>query len=159
MSLLTWANRIINSRDPDFVLGVPYPCMERWYVIPRNHFFNIYIHRFLNSDPDEVLHDHMYVNITIILKGRYWERFEHGSRFRNKGAIVCRWPSTAHRVELIDAGVSAKYKNVKVQVITLFITGPRVRDWGFYCPKGWTHWKTYLANAKRRGTPHRGCEE
>jgi len=161
MSLLTWANRIINSRDPDFVLGEYHTCSERWHVLPRNNLFNIYVHRWLDSDPDEshVFHDHPYANITIVLKGMYWERFKYGHRLRRTGAVIVRRPSTAHRIELIDAGVSAKYENVKIQVITLFMTGPRVRSWGFHCPKGWVYWKTYLANAKHRGTPHRGCEE
>ena len=28
-------------------------------------------------------------------------------------------------------------------VWTLFITGPRIRQWGFLCPKGWIYWRDF----------------
>ncbi len=43
-------------RKPDFtVIGqgteeVPY--LQRWWVIPRNRWFNIYLHKFQHSDDD-----------------------------------------------------------------------------------------------------------
>jgi len=29
---------------------------------------------------------------------------------------------------------------------TLFITGPRGRHWGFWCPAGWKYWREYEAD-------------
>ncbi|MDN5849106.1 MAG: hypothetical protein L0H63_05630, partial [Nitrococcus sp.] len=54
---------------------------------------------------------------------------------------------SAHRLALIDAE----------PVITLFITGPRVREWGFHCPQGWRHWRAFTA-ADNPGRIGRGCE-
>jgi hypothetical protein len=52
----------------DRVNGEPY--LERYYVFlkDRNRFpFNIFVHKFLKSDPDDV-HDHPWPYFTIILK-------------------------------------------------------------------------------------------
>ena len=57
----------------DRVNGEPY--LERYYVFlkDRNRFpFNIFVHKFLKSDPDDV-HDHPWPYFTIILKGGYYE--------------------------------------------------------------------------------------
>jgi hypothetical protein len=48
--------------------------MRRWWVIPRNKFFNIYLHHFLHSDDDRALHDHPWWNVSILLRsGSYVE--------------------------------------------------------------------------------------
>jgi len=37
-------------RKPDFVIGrAGAPYLERWWVIPRNRWFNIYLHHFLSA--------------------------------------------------------------------------------------------------------------
>lgn len=41
---------------------------------------------------------------------------------------------------------------------TLFITGPRIREWGFHCPKGWVHWKKFCA-VDQPGQIGSGCGE
>lgn len=65
-----WFERISWDRAPDFVIGrTGDPYMERWWLIPRNRFFNIYLHRFWRSDDDRALHDHPWVNLSILLKG------------------------------------------------------------------------------------------
>jgi hypothetical protein len=57
----------------DRVNGEPY--LERYYVFlkDRKSFpFNVFLHKFLKSDPDDV-HDHPWGYATLILKGGYWE--------------------------------------------------------------------------------------
>ena len=50
---------IATKRHPDFIVGgKDNPYLLRWFVIPRNPVFNIYLHRFLRSDDDRALHDH-----------------------------------------------------------------------------------------------------
>jgi hypothetical protein len=61
---------------------------------------------------------------------------------------VYRGPDFSHRLELIN-GHPAE---------TLFITGPKVRDWGFHCPNGWVHWRDFVAN-DGIGAIGRGCGE
>ena len=60
------------------------PYLERFYIFlkDRKTFpFNIFIHRFLKSDPDD-LHDHPWAFRTIILFGGYWEFTEDGKFWR-----------------------------------------------------------------------------
>lgn len=117
-------------RPPDIKIGDDY--LWRWYVIPRNRFFNIYLHRFGRSDDDRALHDHPWYSVSFLLSG---EMIEHN--FRGICTIRRWWPIVrsakfAHRLEL-----------VKGPVWTLFITGPNIRSWGFYCPRGWRHWRAF----------------
>ena len=56
------------------------PYLERYYLFlkDRKDFpFNIFIHKFLKSDSDD-LHDHPWDYRTIILCGGYWEYTEKG---------------------------------------------------------------------------------
>lgn len=147
---MSWYHRIADSRPPDFVIGDNY--LRRWWLIPRNAFFNVYLHQFLHSDEDRALHDHMYVNLSILLEGTYWEHtiaaggVHHRVRY-SAGAVRFRLPSTAHRIEIAPG----------TQTWSLFITGPRVREWGFHCPNGWRHWKQFVDD-RDHGRIGRGCE-
>lgn len=63
------------KRWPDMVIGDnDNPYLLRWYVIPRNRIFNIYLHKFVRSDDDRALHDHPWSwNMSLIIKGIYIE--------------------------------------------------------------------------------------
>lgn len=136
-------------RAPDFVIGSPDdPYMQRWFLIPRNDEFNVYYHRILRDDEDRALHDHPWPSLSIMTHGRLHEITPEGSRVVRMGDVVFRAPELPHRLELID-GQAAE---------TLFITGPRVRDWGFHCPKGWVLWSDFV-NPGDTGTVGRGCGE
>jgi hypothetical protein len=140
------------KRPPDFIIGNPAdPYMLRWYLIPRNRWFNIYLHKFLRSDDDRALHDHPWVSLSIVIKGQYRDHTPCGSRIYRRGSIIFRRATAIHRVELID----------NQPAWTLFITGPKVREWGFHCPKGWVHWEIFTKTTNS-GMPGneigRGCE-
>ena len=53
------------------------PWMERYYLLfrkrPKWFPFNIIIHRMLDDDHGEGVHNHLCPYVTIILKGGYWE--------------------------------------------------------------------------------------
>lgn len=117
-------------RDPDIIIDGDY--LHRWYVIPRNRFFNIYLHKFGRSDDDRALHDHPWYSVSVLLRGEFLEHSFKGKRHIPWLFPVFRTAKFAHRLEV-----------VKGPVWTIFITGPRLRDWGFYCPKGWRHWKEF----------------
>lgn len=148
---MTWFERIMASRPPDFVVGTPEePYLRRWWLIPRNPVFNVYLHHFLHDDEDRALHDHMYVNLSVLLRGAYREHTRAGVRQRTAGTlsgVKMRLPRTAHRIALIN----------RAPCVTLFITGPRVRNWGFHCPQGWRRWQDFVA-ADRPGEVGRGCD-
>jgi hypothetical protein len=126
------------------------PYLERYYVFlkDRKRFpFNIFVHKFLKSDPDDV-HDHPWFYATLILKGGYYEYvpifndegiiFGEKRHWRGVGHFrICR-PSSFHRIEL-DPNITAW---------TLFMPGPQVREWGFlvgkYRKQRWVHNEQYL---------------
>jgi hypothetical protein len=143
----------ISARDPDFIIGGrERPYMFRWWVIPRNRWFNIYLHQFLRSDDDRALHDHPWWNVSVLLRGAYTEHMVKAGGVnvrvrRAAGAVKARGATFAHRIELTDGACW-----------TLFITGPRIRSWGFHCPGGWVHWEEFTAPTDK-GAIGRGCGE
>jgi hypothetical protein len=122
------------ARLPDLIIGgLEDPYLYRWYVIPRNRWFNVYVHCFMRSDND-CFHDHPWMNFSWILKGRYTEHLIKGDLERQEGQTIFRWcGEIAHWVEL-------KYG----PCWTLFFTGPKYREWGFHTDEGWVQWETYL---------------
>lgn len=140
-------------REPDFIIGsANNPYLYRWFVIPRNRIFNIYLHYFMRSDDDRALHDHPWWNLSFLLKGRYVEHTipAGGVNVRKEyqsGDFKFRFAKAAHRIELIDG-----------PCWTLFITGPRVRDWGFHCPLGWKRWQDFT-NPNNSGEIGPGCDD
>ena len=105
------------------------PYLERYYVFlkDRKHFpFNIFLHRFLKSDPDHV-HDHPWPYATLILKGGYWETTPKGRFWRGAGHFRICGANSFHRIEL-EPGVITW---------TLFMPGPQKREWGFLVDNKW----------------------
>lgn len=138
--------------DADFVIGDRY--LERHFIIPRNRFFNIYLHRINKSDDDRALHDHPWINISLIIDGSYIEHriAAGGCEYavqRNSGDIVFRRAITAHRLEVRN----------NQSAISLFITGPKIHNWGFHCPKaGWVRWQDFVSSDDH-GNVGKGCGE
>jgi hypothetical protein len=164
---VTFAERFIarvTRRAPDFLIGgAERPYIRRWWVIPRNRFFNVYLHHFLRSDDDRALHDHPWVNCSILLRGGYVEHTvdaygaEHAEvlyapdiRFRASGKL-------AHRIELLSNHIHTDQFGER-PCWTLFITGPRYREWGFHCSRGWVHWKLFTATDDI-GAVGKGCDQ
>lgn len=154
IALAAWLIGRAQRRAPDFVIGGhERPYLLRWWLVPRNPVFNVYLHQFMRSDDDRALHDHPWMNCSMLLRGRYTEHTIaaggiHRREVLQAGALRMRWTGRiAHRVELHDG-----------PCWTLFITGPRYRAWGFHCPtEGWIHWKRFTA-ANDKGAIGPGCE-
>jgi hypothetical protein len=144
-------------RPPDFIIGDKgHPYLKRWWVIPRNRRLNIYLHQFLRDDEDRALHDHPWASLSIILWSGYIEHLQNGKTVnRRAGQLVLRKPSTAHRVELYRD--RSRLTPRPIPAWTLFITGPRVREWGFLCPQGWRHWREFTSPSDY-GQVGRGCD-
>jgi hypothetical protein len=160
--LRNWmVNRLVGPRlggTPDFIVGEPdYVYLRRWYLVPRNRFLNVYLHEFLRSDDDRALHDHPWASVSLSLIGRYYDVTEAGRRLVLPGEVVYRRAKHTHRVELVKNEFAIQpYER---PAWTLFITGPKVREWGFKCPQGWRHWREYVRIIPGGNARGRGCDE
>jgi hypothetical protein len=151
-----WLIARTRRRHPNVIIGLDNPdgaYLRRWWLIPRNPIFNVYLHQFLRSDDDRALHDHPWMNCSVLLQGSYVEHTVAAGginvrTLRQVGDVVVRRSGRmAHRVELVDG-----------HCWTLFITGPRYREWGFHCPDaGWIHWKRFTADHDP-GAIGQGCD-
>jgi len=129
------------------------PYLERYYLFlkERKRFpFNVFLHKFLKGDPDDV-HDHPWPYATLILKGGYYEWVPE---FNSEGEMVGQrrfWrapghfrtcsSNSYHRIEL-DPGVTAW---------TLFVPGPHVREWGFLLKDNtWIQHEQYLESRAKK---------
>ena len=131
------------------------PYLERYYLFlkDRTKFpFNVFLHKFLKGDPDEV-HDHPWPYATLILKGGYYEwvpEFDtqgnmvgQKRHWRGPGHFRVCSATSYHRIEL-DPGITAW---------TLFMPGPHKREWGFLTGRNpktdWEHNESYLTRRSR----------
>lgn len=101
------------------------------------------LHNIRRSDDDRAKHDHVGWHWSLILSGEYIEHFDEGSFWRKRGHIIFRPAAKLHRLELPvqNGGISYAW--------TLWVRGPKVREWGFLTREGWMDWKTY---GKKYGT-------
>lgn len=143
-AILGWP---IYSREPNLVIGPDgsNPYLYRWHLIPRNEKANVYFHIQVASDPERPLHDHPWDNTSVILSGGYdeihtscpwyppWTQYRRQLR---TGDVVHRHATEAHRLILPP---DIPY------TMTIFSTGPRVRDWGFWFLDGWRNADDVLA--------------
>lgn len=182
--LMQWCERtgrvmkITGSAGPDDVYLI------RYYVV-RSRYFNIFIHQFLRSDRDD-LHDHPWNFVTYLVSGSYTEnRFNpktgkvEATRRINapyddymqkvhlkQNTLVYRRATDQHQV-VVDQDLKEKDKDKAA--LTLFISGPTKREWGFIKEeesmffnerqagikmRTWVDWRTYLGLPK--DTPGRG---
>lgn len=160
MKFADWLIARVTRREPDFIIGgAERPYIRRWWVIPRNRLFNIYLHQFLRSDDDRALHDHPWSNMSILLRGAYTEHTVEGACTLQAPAIRVRpFGTLSHRIELLRDDWNGKPIGPETPCWTLFITGPRYREWGFHCQRGWVHWKLFTASDDI-GAVGRGCDQ
>lgn len=130
------------------------PYMRRWWLTrPTKHGGtserSARIHQILRSDADRHLHDHPADSTSIILRGCYWEEMPEdqaqpcaldATRYtrecRGAGTVVHRRAEDRHRLIVPDGG----------ECWSLFLFGPRRREWGFHVPEapgGWVQWEEY----------------
>ena len=132
------ATQMIGSlyRPPDLIIA---PAghgeyLFRWHVVPRNKEANVYFHIQTESDPERPLHDHPWDNTSVILAGGYDEILEEYPQSgptmypRRQGEVIHREATWAHR---LLRPIEVPY------TMSLFMTGPNIRTWGFWTPQGW----------------------
>jgi len=147
---------VMARRPPDmFIGGTERPYMLRWWIL-RSRWGGLYLHRFLRDDDDRALHDHPWPSFSILIEGDLIETFapvpalaadpvHQVDRHLAEGAMTWRGPRYAHRLALLRS-----LRGEPLSAITLFFVGPRVREWGFWCPRsspagGWRPWRQFVA--------------
>lgn len=147
--------RVMVRRAPDFVIGGQDPYLRRWWIIPRNQVFNVYLHEFLRDDEDRACHCHPWISLSLSLNhtmDEVWLDRKYGVTVERRrtvapGTLLFRRAKFAHRMIVPTRGS-----------LTLFITGPRVREWGFWCEGvRFVPWKEFVDD-RDRGLVGRGCE-
>lgn len=152
-SLKKWALGWLKG-GPHFIVGDPSrPYLKRWYILPRNDWLCIYLHCFCRDDDDRALHDHPWDSVSLVLYGGYREVTVQGEKDWKAGSLIRRTADFAHRIIL-----HRKPDGTPKRCWTLFVTGPRKREWGFWCPQGWVHWKRFTAVGKP-GEVGPGCDQ
>lgn len=129
------------------------PYLRRWTLL-RLFDYRLYVHRFLESDEGNHLHDHPCDVLTFMFRGRYIEttpalkrsaRTEKERRsFPNQTTLkVYSAPCLRrfraehiHRIDLLSENIG------KTWTLCLFL--PKRRDWGFYLDDGsFVRWDEY----------------
>lgn len=138
-----WVRVIYRSNEP--LITRYYLCSTRWiddlkllYRYPRLHkmlykvSFRLVLHHMHQSDSDGH-HDHPWPWASWVLSGGYWEDTPAGARWRWPGHLRFRSAKSLHRL-ILDP-------NTRKEVWTLFLMGPREREWGFVGRNGeWVPW-------------------
>jgi hypothetical protein len=127
--------------------------MDRLWIVPKGGPVSARFHIVRRSDVDRHLHDHPWWNISVVLRGGYFERMpanvasprfgddeteEVVDVWRSPGDVVFRHAHERHKLILPQGG----------QCLSLFITGPKTCDWGFYTPAGKILADDYLKNMR-----------
>ena len=128
------------------------PYLERYYLFlkDRKRFpFNVFLHKFLKSDPDDV-HDHPWPYATVILKGGYWEWIPQFNSKGQKITEIAKWRGPGH---FRTCGANSYHRielDPSVECWTLFMPGPQTREWGFLTREGWVQHEQYLNSRANR---------
>jgi hypothetical protein len=119
-------------RDPD--TNEVY--LERWSL--NFGLFSIKLHHIWREDFGRDLHDHPWWFVSLILRGGYVERLWREGRERTR---------TFHRWRLLRRSTPDRHRIERVLGPTwsLVITGPSVREWGFWVDNYWIPHTRYRA--------------
>ena len=139
------------------------PYLERYYIFMKDRNetfpFNVFIHKFLKSDPDD-LHNHPWGFFTFILAGGYWEY-----TYEESLPKVCLNPTPPKDVETnlvkkwrgpgFFQSVSAQHTHrieldpERSDCWTLFNPRLRIQKWGFFKNSQWIESSQYFTDLKK----------
>ena len=142
---LNWLDRLGRKRIiMDRVNNEPY--LERYYLFLKDRAqfpFNLFLHKFLKSDPDEV-HDHPWHYATVILKGGYYEWVPMFNRQGEMIGQIAKWRGRGH-FRICGARSFHRIEiDPNVDTWTFFMPMWKCREWGFWTRKGWVQHEEYL---------------
>lgn len=139
-----WAARIHNVKRSDHDRALHDHPWNNCSVVLRGGYWEVFPGTFQRALEDGLLEhdvDLQALHLTIASKaGRQVSRAQrkafarHGVHWRGAGAVVRRKAETLHRL-VLPKGKDAW---------SLFLMGPKIKDWGFVTPTGWVHHVEYL---------------
>lgn len=119
-----WFNKYLESRPwltafNDSELKEPRQ-HTHFILFPSNRWFNITLNQILDRPEwyKGLLHNHPWFNISIIIKGGYWEKTETELKWYGTGAIILRPAKKFHCIWINDGE----------EAWTLFIHGPMSKE-------------------------------
>jgi len=115
--------RVINGPDQQ-------PYLERYHLLRLPFGYQVYLHRFVASDPGRGLHNHPWKHaLSLLLCGSYEETRMLDARAGN--ALHSRWLRPGH-FNFISGEV---FHRVNIpqnkECWSLFVHAPKAKDWGF----------------------------
>jgi hypothetical protein len=150
---LPWVKGWLSGKPHFIIGGADNPYLLRWYILPRNRFFNVYLHKFMRDDEDRALHDHPWWFASLMLRGSYDEVQDYCVEHRHAPSIAYRCATHRHRVVLMR-----DEQDKPIPCWTLILTGRVSRVWGFWCAgKGFVPWMQFVA-PHDVGAVGRGCD-
>lgn len=130
----SWISKDTIGDECPNILG---PLLRRFVLFKSKTFGAIYLHQLIRSDAGNLLHDHPWSFISIILSSGYTEITKEGKKTHRPGAVLIRPANWQHRVE------------INIPAWTLVFTRPKTRNWGFWTTANkFIPWQNYDANAE-----------
>jgi hypothetical protein len=129
-----WYVKYALKRKPDRIIAADSTGREylhRWHLIPRNGFLNIYLHRFVGPDK-RTLHDHPWVSLSYLLDGFLVETYKPTPKSEEKIRVVKRGVWTYRNSTMLHYFEPS----ILYGAWTLFLTGPKIKKWGFLQKNG-----------------------
>ena len=147
------------------------PLLDRLTVVKHRRIGGLLLHRFYPNADDRNVHDHPWWFMTLVLRGGYDDmkqcrQCEGSGRFydevdfyacpRCKGeGVIMRERMRAGMLRFRPALHAHRTQVSSSGCVTLVLTGPTVREWGFYLGSSWQQWRSYI---RQHGEAHR-CDE
>lgn len=127
--------------------------LRRYFIAEIRRLFAIFLHNIRHEDDDRDPHDHPRSFVTIVLWGGYTDESWHvpgGGHCGDRGGVLQPFPCASEdklrvgSIRFRKAEHVHRVRDVLPNTWTLTIWGPYRRDWGFWTPQGWEHWREYL---------------
>jgi hypothetical protein len=123
-----WFRTLLSGHPHQVVESADGPYLYRWYLLPRNRWHNVYLHKFVRSDDPGALHDHPWGFVSLVIAGGYREFTQQAVLQRRRGSLAWRGATHRHRIELLR-----DEQGCERPCLTVVVTGSRRRPWGFWC--------------------------
>jgi hypothetical protein len=105
--------------------------VRRWRA--ETPFGSVRLHHWLHSDDTRYKHDHPWWFFTVVIKGGYTDLTDDRTDHLKVGSFRFRSAKHKHSVWVDDGGAWS-----------ILITGPKVRQWGFWIGKKWKKANKYF---------------